>query len=162
MTSIDKLLKTLDVLRIPVQLYDVEQRKQDVKLLSKKDKISHLNTVHENVIALNVRQSEEYTRVLSSSIEAFLVYVDDDDQDVYFVAEECLNKTVKSLIDTNFNRFPAELYRFIKRNGAERSLRCALARFADLIYYIKPYKCRYDANTILQIPNLINFVFILC
>lgn len=118
------------------------ERKQDVKQLSKKEKMGLLNTVYENVIALNVRQSEDYTRVLSHSIEAFLVYVDDDDQDVYFVAEEGLNKTVKCLIDTNFNRFPAELYRFIKKNGPERSLRCALARFADLIYYIKPYKCR--------------------
>lgn len=111
--------------------------------MSKKEKIGHLNTVFENVIAPNVRQSDEYSRLLSFSTEAFLVYVDDDDQDVYFVAEECLNKTIKSLIDTNFNRFPAEFYRFIKKNGPERSLRCALARFSDLIYYIKPYKCRY-------------------
>lgn len=111
--------------------------------MSKKEKIGHLNTIFENVIAANVRQSDEYSRLLSFSTEAFLVYVDDDDQDVYFVAEECLNKTIKSLIDTNFNRFPAEFYRFIKKNGPERSLRCALARFADLIYYIKPYKCRY-------------------
>lgn len=117
-----------------------------MKQIAKKDKITHLNFVFDCITSTNVRQSEEYTRMLSLSTEAFLAYVDDDDQDVYFVAEECLNKTIKTLVDTNLNRFPADLYRFIKRNGPERSLRCALIRFADLIYHIKPHKCRYNMH----------------
>lgn len=125
-----------------ILLYMICYRKQEVKQIGKKEKIGHLNTVFESIISSNVRQSEEYSRALSLSTETFLVYVDDDDQDVYFVAEECLNKIIKTLIDTNFNRFPTELFRFIKKNSPERSLRCALTRFADLIYYIKPYKSR--------------------
>lgn len=114
-----------------------------MKQINKKEKINSLNVIFDNITATNVRQAEEYSRMLSLATETFLVYLDDDDQDVYFVAEECLNKTIKTLIDTNLNRFPADLYRFIKKNGPERSLRCALTRFAELIHYIKPNKSRY-------------------
>ncbi len=96
----------------------------------------------ENITATNVRQSEEYSKVLSLAIEAFLTYLDDDDQDVYFVAEESLNKSIKILLDSNLARFPADLYRYLRKNGAERSLRAALIRFAELCHLIKPHKCR--------------------
>jgi len=113
-----------------------------VKLIAKKDKIQHLNLIHENVVSANIRQTDDYAKMLSLAMEAFLVYFDDEDQDVYFVAEECLNKTVKTLIDTNLNRFPADFYRFIRKNGPERSLRGALVRFAELCHLIKSHKCR--------------------
>ena len=166
MTSIDKLSKSFDFLKIPVQLHDAEQRwyilnkdkniyclfleyffpltirKQDVKLIPKKDKIQHLNLIYENVVSTNLRQADEYAKMLSLATEAFLTYFDDEDQDVYFVAEECLNKTIKTLIDTNLTRFPADLYRFIRKNGPERSLKGALVRFAELCHLIKSHKCR--------------------
>ena len=113
-----------------------------MRLLAKKDKISSLNAVLDNITATNVRQSEEYSKVLSLAIEAFLVYFDDEDQDVYFVAEECLNRAIKTLLDANLARFPADLYRYLRKNGAERSLRAALIRFAELCHLIKPHKCR--------------------
>ena len=71
-----------------------------------------------------------------------MVFFDDEDQDVYFVAEECLNKTTKSLIDSHLTRIQADLYKFIRKNGPERSLRGALLRFAELSHLIKPHKCR--------------------
>lgn len=111
--------------------------------MNKKEKILHLNLIHENVTAINVRQADEFSRLLSLAIEAFLVMFDDEDQDVYFVAEECLNKTIKALIDTNLTRFPADLYRYLRKNGPERSLRGALIRFAELCHLIKPHKCRF-------------------
>lgn len=117
-------------------------RKQDVKQIPKKDKIQHLNLIYENVVATNLRQADEYAKMLSLATEAFLTYFDDEDQDVYFVAEECLNKTIKTLIDTNLTRFPADLYRFIRKNGPERSLKGALIRFAELCHLIKSHKCR--------------------
>ncbi len=113
-----------------------------MRLIPKKDKITNLNLVYENITAANVRQSDEYSKVLSLAIEAFLAYFDDDDQDVYFVAEECLNKAIKTLLDANLARFPADLYRYLRKNGAERSLRAALIRFAELCHLIKPHKCR--------------------
>ncbi len=119
------------------------ERKQDVKQIPKKDKITHLNLVYENIIASNVRQSEEYTKMVSLCIEAYLIYFDDEDRDVYFVAEECLNKTIKTLLDTNLIRLQYDLYRFIRKNGSERSLKGALVRFAELSHLIKSHKCRY-------------------
>ncbi len=89
-----------------------------------------------------MRQAEEYTKMVSLSIEAFLTFFDDEDRDVYFVAEECLNKTIKTLLDTNLIRLQYDLYRFIRKNGPERSLRGALTRFAELSHLIKSHKCR--------------------
>ena len=114
-----------------------------MKQIPKKDKIQHLNLVYENIISATVRQSDDYIKMLSLATETFLVYFDDEDQDVYFVAEECLNKTVKTLLDTNLTRFPADLYRYIRKNGPERSLKGAIVRFAELCHLIKPHKCRY-------------------
>ena len=92
-----------------------------------------------------MRQADDYIKMLSLATEAFLVYFDDEDQDVYFVAEECLNKTIKTLLDTNLIRFPADLYRFIRKNGPERSLKGAIVRFAELCHMIKSHKCRFLA-----------------
>lgn len=92
----------------------------------------------------NVRQAEEWTKMVSLAVEAYLVYFDDEDQDVYFVADECLNKTIKTLLDSNLIRLQYDLYRFMRKNGPERSLRGALVRFAELSYLIKSHKCRLD------------------
>lgn len=113
-----------------------------MKQIAKKDKIIHLNLIYDNIISSNVRQAEEWTKMVSFAIEAYLVYFDDDDQDVYFVADECLNKTIKTLLDTNLIRLQYDLYRFIRKNGPERSLKGALIRFAELSHMIKSHKCR--------------------
>ena len=126
-----------------------------MKLIPKKDKIQHLNLIHENVVSINVRQADDYAKMLSLTMEAFLTYFDDEDQDVYFVAEECLNKTIKTLIDTNLTRFPADLYRFIRKNGPERSLKGALVRFAELCHLIKSHKCRWDNFISLRVFHFI-------
>ena len=142
MTSVDKLSKSFEFLRIPVQIYAPDQRKQEVKQLLKKDKILHLNLIYENITATNVRQSEEHTKMVSLSIEAFLTYFDDEDRDVLSAADECLNKTIKTLLDTNLIRLQYDLFRFLRKNGPERSLRGALVRFAELAHLIKTHKCR--------------------
>ena len=142
-SSIDKLSKSFEILKIPVQLYDAEQRRLECKALLKKDKITHLNLVYENIMALSARHTEDYSKMLSLTVECLLVYFDDDELDVVFVAEEALNKTIKSLLDANLTRFPADLYRFVRRNGPERSLRGALLRFAEICHLIKPHKCRW-------------------
>jgi hypothetical protein len=159
MSSIDKLTKSFEILKIPVQLYDLEQRKQDVKQLNKKDKINHLNLIFDNITSANIRQSDEYSKMLSLATESFLVYFDDDDLDVVFVAEECLNKTIKTLLDNNLTRFPADLYRFIRRNGQERSLKGALLRFAELCHLIKPHKCRVYIEFLLKEHTLRYFFY---
>ncbi|EGV91588.1 Huntingtin protein [Cricetulus griseus] len=55
-------------------------------------------------------------------MELFLLCSDDAESDVRMVADECLNKVIK--------------------NGAPRSLRAALWRFAELAHLVRPQKCR--------------------
>ncbi|XP_063739471.1 huntingtin isoform X5 [Eleginops maclovinus] len=45
-------------------------------------------------------------------------------------------------MDSNLPRLQLELYKEIKKNGASRSLRAALWRFAELAHLIRPQKCR--------------------
>ena len=90
-----------------------------------------------------VQQNEEYIKLLSHSIDIFLLYFDDEEKDVAFVAEECLNKTIKALLETNYGRIlQVELCRFIKKNGPEKSFKAALIRFAELSHLIRPHRCR--------------------
>lgn len=142
MTSVDKLSKSFEFLKIPVQIYEPDQRRQDVAQINKKEKIAHLNLVLENITSNNVRQTEEHTKMVSLAVEAFLTYFDDEDRDVFSVADECLNKMIKTLLDTSLIRLQYDLYRFIKKNGKERSLKGAFIRFAELSHLIKPHKCR--------------------
>jgi huntingtin len=69
---------------------------------------------------------------------------------VSFVAEECLNKTIKALLDSNLGRLQVELCRFIRKNGSERCLKAALTRFAELSHLIRPHKCRHFAEFLLK------------
>ncbi|XP_008768496.1 huntingtin isoform X4 [Rattus norvegicus] len=45
-------------------------------------------------------------------------------------------------MDSNLPRLQLELYKEIKKNGAPRSLRAALWRFAELAHLVRPQKCR--------------------
>ncbi|KAL1023919.1 hypothetical protein UPYG_G00048960 [Umbra pygmaea] len=58
------------------------------------------------------------------------------------VAYLAWNKIIKALMDSNLPRLQLELYKEIKKNGASRSLRAALWRFAELAHLIRPQKCR--------------------
>eukprot|EP00058_Branchiostoma_floridae_P006836 XP_002592324.1 hypothetical protein BRAFLDRAFT_101261 [Branchiostoma floridae] len=84
----------------------------------------------------------EFPKFLGISMEMFLASCDDKESDVRMVADECLNRTVKMLLETNLGRLQVELYKEIKKNGPARSLRAALWRFAELSHLIRPQKCR--------------------
>lgn len=75
-------------------------------------------------------------------MELFLLCSEDVESDVRMVADECLNKVIKALMDSNLPRLQLELYKEIKKNGASRSLRAALWRFAELAHLVRPQKCR--------------------
>ncbi|XP_008576194.1 PREDICTED: huntingtin isoform X2 [Galeopterus variegatus] len=75
-------------------------------------------------------------------MELFLLCSDDAESDVRMVADECLNKVIKALMDSSLPRLQLELYKEIKKNGAPRSLRAALWRFAELAHLVRPQKCR--------------------
>ncbi|KAF3687242.1 Huntingtin Huntington disease protein -like protein [Channa argus] len=86
--------------------------------------------------------SPEFQKLLGIAMEMFLLCSDDSESDVRMVADECLNKIIKALMDSNLPRLQLELYKEIKKNGASRSLRAALCRFAELAHLIRPQKCR--------------------
>ena len=58
------------------------------------------------------------------------------------VADENLNKVIRTQGESNFSKILVELFKEVKKNGGSRSVRAALWRFAYLAPYIKPAKCR--------------------
>uniref|UniRef100_A0A8C5LPB9 Huntingtin n=1 Tax=Leptobrachium leishanense TaxID=445787 RepID=A0A8C5LPB9_9ANUR len=109
---------------------------------NKKDRVNHCLTICENIVAQSLRNSPEFQKLLGIAMELFLLCSDDSESDVRMVADECLNKVVKALMDSNLPRLQLELYKEIKKNGAPRSLRAALWRFGELAHLIRPQKCR--------------------
>ncbi|XP_041524729.1 huntingtin isoform X2 [Microtus oregoni] len=109
---------------------------------TKKDRVSHCLTICENIVAQSLRNSPEFQKLLGIAMELFLLCSDDAESDVRMVADECLNKVIKALMDSNLPRLQLELYKEIKKNGAPRSLRAALWRFAELAHLVRPQKCR--------------------
>ncbi|XP_078588724.1 huntingtin-like isoform X3 [Branchiostoma floridae x Branchiostoma japonicum] len=110
--------------------------------VGKKDRVAHLVTIADAMCASNFRTMAEFPKFLGISMEMFLASCDDKESDVRMVADECLNRTVKMLLETNLGRLQVELYKEIKKNGPARSLRAALWRFAELSHLIRPQKCR--------------------
>ncbi|XP_039217435.1 huntingtin isoform X2 [Crotalus tigris] len=109
---------------------------------SKKDRVNHCLTICENIVAQSLRNSPEFPKLLGIAMELFLLCSDDAESDVRMVADECLNKVIKALMDSSLPRLQLELYKEIKKNGASRSLRAALWRFAELAHLVRPQKCR--------------------
>uniref|UniRef100_P42859-2 Isoform Short of Huntingtin n=1 Tax=Mus musculus TaxID=10090 RepID=P42859-2 len=109
---------------------------------TKKDRVNHCLTICENIVAQSLRNSPEFQKLLGIAMELFLLCSNDAESDVRMVADECLNKVIKALMDSNLPRLQLELYKEIKKNGAPRSLRAALWRFAELAHLVRPQKCR--------------------
>uniref|UniRef100_UPI00358E7878 huntingtin isoform X3 n=1 Tax=Myxine glutinosa TaxID=7769 RepID=UPI00358E7878 len=150
MASMERLVKAFETLKAsqsPSAGPDAEveisgqRQKKDVPA-SKKEKINYCQTILETVLAPSVRSTADFTRCLGIAIETFLLSCDDADSDVRMVADECLNKVIKTLMDTHMARLQLELYKELKKNGSVRTLRAALWRFAELAHLIRPQKCR--------------------
>nr|CAM12495.1 Huntingtin [Branchiostoma floridae] len=123
------------------QMSKLNNRKKELAV-GKKDRVAHLVTIADAMCASNFRTMAEFPKFLGISMEMFLASCDDKESDVRMVADECLNRTVKMLLETNLGRLQVELYKEIKKNGPARSLRAALWRFAELSHLIRPQKCR--------------------
>lgn len=70
----------------------------------------------------------------------------------------CTFTSSQTLLETNLGRLQVELYKELKKNGASRSLRAALWRFADMCHLIRPQKCRCDFSS-LRIAQYFFFFF---
>lgn len=135
-------LKSFQQQQGPPTAEELVQKQKKEQAATKKDRVTHCLTICENIIAQSLRTSPEFQKLLGIAMEMFLLCSDDSESDVRMVADECLNKIIKALMDSNLPRLQLELYKEIKKNGASRSLRAALWRFAELAHLIRPQKCR--------------------
>ncbi|XP_068606729.1 huntingtin [Brachionichthys hirsutus] len=148
MATMEKLMKAFESLKTfqqqqgPPTAEELVQRQKKEQATTKKDRVTHCLTICENIVAQSLRTSPEFQKLLGIAMEMFLLCSDDSESDVRMVADECLNKIIKALMDSNLPRLQLELYKEIKKNGASRSLRAALWRFAELAHLIRPQKCR--------------------
>ncbi|NWT01277.1 HD protein, partial [Mionectes macconnelli] len=149
MATMEKLTKAFESLRSfqqqqgPAALPEEPlQRPKKELSTTKKDRVNHCLTICENIVAQSLRNSPEFQKLLGIAMELFLLCSEDAESDVRMVADECLNKVIKALMDSNLPRLQLELYKEIKKNGASRSLRAALWRFAELAHLVRPQKCR--------------------
>ncbi|XP_042325579.1 huntingtin [Sceloporus undulatus] len=152
MATMEKLMKAFESLRSFQQQQQqqqspaagaefVQSQKKELST-TKKDRVNHCLTICENIVAQSLRNSPEFQKLLGIAMELFLLCSDDVESDVRMVADECLNKVIKALMDSSLPRLQLELYKEIKKNGASRSLRAALWRFAELAHLVRPQKCR--------------------
>ncbi|NWZ25140.1 HD protein, partial [Asarcornis scutulata] len=149
MATMEKLMKAFESLRSfqqqqgPAAIPEEPlQRPKKELSTTKKDRVNHCLTICENIVAQSLRNSPEFQKLLGIAMEVFLLCSEDAESDVRMVADECLNKVIKVLMDSNLPRLQLELYKEIKKNGASRSLRAALWRFAELAHLVRPQKCR--------------------
>ncbi|XP_071090376.1 huntingtin-like isoform X1 [Haliotis cracherodii] len=144
MATIEKLIKAFEGLKVfqPGGLGTEETTKKKDQPPSKKDKMVNCNIVADCICAPNMRSIADFPKFLGIAMEAFLTLCDDQESDIRMVADECLNRTIKTLLETNLGRLQVELYKEIKKCGPSRSLRGALWRFADMCHLIRPQKCR--------------------
>ncbi|ESO95031.1 hypothetical protein LOTGIDRAFT_160793 [Lottia gigantea] len=147
MATIEKLIKAFEALKVfqsaPGGLEEItSSAKKKDQPPSKKDKMVNCNVVADCICAVNMRSVPDFPKFLGIAVEAFLTLCDDPESDIRMVADECLNRTIKTLLETNLGRLQVELYKEIKKNGSSRTLRGALWRFADMCHLIRPLKCR--------------------
>ncbi|XP_041041506.1 huntingtin isoform X4 [Carcharodon carcharias] len=145
MATMEKLMKAFESLKSFQQGPSSEepgQKQKKESATTKKDRVTHCLTICENIVAQSLRNSPEFQKLLGIAMEMFLLCCDDTESDVRMVADECLNKIIKALTDSNLPRLQLELYKEIKKNGPSRSLRAALWRFAELAHLVRPQKCR--------------------
>lgn len=149
MASIEKLIKSFEALKVVQPSAGGEEPlpKKKEAAPSKKDKILHCTNIADVICTTSIRTYSDFPKLLGISVESFFFCCDDEDSDVRMVADECLNRTIKTLLDSHLGRLQAELYKEIKKNGPGRSLRVALGKFGDLCHLIKTQKCRaYTVN----------------
>ncbi|XP_017304558.1 huntingtin, partial [Diaphorina citri] len=120
----------------------------------RKEKISLCSTVTEMICSPNMKAAPNYSEVLTFAIESLLRMCNDNDSNVRMIADECLNKVIKAVVDGNIQKVLYELFKEMKKNDKARSLRAALWRFADLSHFIRPQKGRNYMSSL--IPILIN------
>ncbi|XP_043274964.1 huntingtin [Venturia canescens] len=115
----------------------------------KAEKIACCTTIVENMCLPSVKTAPHFSQVLGLSISRLLELCDDSESDVRMLADECLNRIIRSMADSNIIKVQFALYNMINKNGSARSLRAALWRFAVLSHTIRPMKGKAYVSNLL-------------
>uniref|UniRef100_A0A671P173 Huntingtin-like n=1 Tax=Sinocyclocheilus anshuiensis TaxID=1608454 RepID=A0A671P173_9TELE len=164
MATMEKLMKAFESLKSfqqqqgPLSAEELVQKQKKDLATTKKDRVTHCLTICENIVAQSLRTSPEFQKLLGIAMEMFLLCSDDKESDVRMVADECLNKIIKALMDSNLPRLQLELYKEIKKNAASRSLRAALWRFAELAHLQTCMNPPFFNQFFLLRPYLVNLL----
>eukprot|EP01098_Paradermamoeba_levis_P017195 TRINITY_DN9730_c0_g1_i1.p1 TRINITY_DN9730_c0_g1~~TRINITY_DN9730_c0_g1_i1.p1 ORF type:complete len:139 (-),score=29.39 TRINITY_DN9730_c0_g1_i1:4-420(-) len=134
-----ELMRALDLLgSCPVN----EGKEGDLQLYSRDEKILAIRVVCEQICLPALRSSSEFPRFISVGISMLLHIHGDKDMNVWAVAEENLNKLIKTLIYFYSERILIDLYKGIKSRETVRSTKAALAKFADVCHFMNPNRSR--------------------
>uniref|UniRef100_A0A0C9Q4L0 Htt_0 protein n=1 Tax=Fopius arisanus TaxID=64838 RepID=A0A0C9Q4L0_9HYME len=118
-------------------------------LARRTEKMTCCTTIVNGMSSPLVKTTKNYAQVLGLSIKILLSLCDDEESDVRMIADECLNRIIRSTSDGNVLKIQFELYNEIHRNASSRSLRAALKRFGLLSHTIRPIKGKaYISNLI--------------
>ncbi|KAG7190657.1 hypothetical protein KM043_006738 [Ampulex compressa] len=144
MATVNNILKAIESLKA---MRDSNAALSDLNL--RKDKLSCCMTITEGVCSPTVKLTPKYPQVLSLSIEILLALCNDEESDVRMIADECLNKIIRAITNSNIVKVQIELYNEIKRNGNARTLRAALWRFGILSHMIRPTRGKAYVSNLL-------------
>ncbi|XP_015112466.1 huntingtin [Diachasma alloeum] len=113
------------------------------------EKMASCTTIVNGMTSPGVKTTKNFAQVLGLSIKTLLSLCNDEESDVRMIADECLNRIIRSTSDGNVLKIQFELYNEIHRNASSRSLRAALKRFGLLSHTIRPIKGKaYISNLI--------------
>ncbi|XP_059488388.1 huntingtin isoform X2 [Neocloeon triangulifer] len=135
MASLEKLIKAFESLKPALANSEDTQNR-------KKEKMQHCVVVAEALCAPGLRNTAEFTKMLSIAFETLLTTAGDEDADVRMAADESLDVITRSLMEGNAGKIQVELHKELKKNGNPKSLRAALWRFGALSHLIRPQKGR--------------------
>ncbi|CAG0920728.1 unnamed protein product [Notodromas monacha] len=157
--SLDRFLKTVEGIRQTLKVKDAPGNtteksgaQADTELV-KREKIGQINQVVDGLTSSCkspgvLTNAGFVSRALSPCLELLLLFCDDEDADVRLHANDGLTKCVRLLSLTHSGRLESELYKEIKKNGNQRSLRAALCRFGIVAPLIRLSKRRAYAGNL--------------
>ncbi|KAI4485420.1 hypothetical protein M0804_006925 [Polistes exclamans] len=143
MAALNNILKAIDALKV------LQETMVSSDPVIRKEKIMHCTVIAEGLCSTNTKLISKYPQIFGCSIKALLALCDDAEADVRMIADECLNKIIRTMADSDIVKIQIELYNEIKSNGPARTLRAALWRFGLLSHMIRPTRGKaYVSNLI--------------
>jgi len=130
-----ELLKALDVLSTSSLKTESESDRQH--------KLKQLRTVDEQMSLPSLQATADFLRLLSFTLHTLLRVLGDSDMNVWSLAEEVLNKVIKSLLKTHHDWIVVELFKGLKsQHFTSRALRVSLGLFARVISWTSRAKLK--------------------